>query len=470
MITLRQICIVVTLLLVTGSHTIAESKPNILLIVSDDQGYHDLGCAGNKDILTPNLDQLAKDGVRLTNFYVSWPACTPSRGSILTGRYPQRNGLYDMIRNNVTDFGKKMTEEEYAVSPEMTIGLDRREVLISNVLKTNGYRTGMVGKWDSGRAKRFLPPRRGFDFFYGFANTGIDYWTHERYGVPSMFRGLERVKDKGYATDLFERESLRFLKEKSDKPWFLYLAFNAPHSASNLSRPGVQAKDEYLKMYPKLDAKKNSTRHKACVTNMDYSIGKVLEQVRAMGQEKDTLVIFFSDNGGSGAADNGVLRGRKAQMFEGGLRVPLIARWPGVLPAGKVNNEFLTSLEIFPTLCAVSGSPHRISSSEALRAATRLKGVKLDGFNCLPVLQGKAKSERETMFWQRRSDRAARVGNWKWVDSQKGTGLFDLSKDISEKNDLSKSHPEKLAELKKSWQHWRKEMDEADPRGPFRDY
>ena len=152
-----------------------RSQPNLLLIVSDDQGYADGGCFGGKGIITPNLDRLAKEGVRLTNYYVTWPACTPSRGSLLTGRYPQRNGLYDMIRNNEVDFGFRFDEASYAVSPEMTLGLDVREVTIAQVLRKAGYATGVVGKWDSGRARRFLPLQRGFDFFYGFANTGIDY-------------------------------------------------------------------------------------------------------------------------------------------------------------------------------------------------------------------------------------------------------------------------------------------------------
>ncbi len=172
------------LALSTAAPSASEPPPNILLIVSDDQGWRDLGCFGRKDILTPRLDQLAQEGVRANSFYVTWPGCTPSRGSLLTGRYPQRNGLYDMIRNDLVNYGHRFTEAEYAVSPEMTLGLDLREVLISQLLRQAGYRCGAVGKWDSGRARRFLPLQRGFDFFYGFANTGIDYYTHERYGIP----------------------------------------------------------------------------------------------------------------------------------------------------------------------------------------------------------------------------------------------------------------------------------------------
>jgi arylsulfatase A-like enzyme len=431
--------------------------PNLLLIVSDDQGYADGGCFGGKGILTPSLDRLAKEGVRLTNFYVTWPACTPSRGSILTGRYPQRNGLYDMIRNNEVDFGYQYTESAYAISPEMTLGLDVREVTIAQVLKNAGYATGVVGKWDSGRARRFLPLQRGFDFFYGFANTGIDYWTHERYGIRSLFRGNERIKEDGYATDLFEREARAFIQQNKDRPWFLYLPFNAPHSASSLKFKGVQAQDKYLRLYPDLDPKDNRARYRAALTNMDHAIGSLLNQLKELNQEQNTLVIFFSDNGGSGPSDNGPLRGRKTQLLEGGIRVPFLARWPGVLPAGTVRDDFLSTLEVFPTLTAAAGGANP-------------KGVTLDGFDMLPVLRGQAPSQRKAMFWQRRDDRAARVGSYKWVESEKSSGLFDLSKDIGEQNDLSQKQPEVLAKLKREWAGWRKQMDDAEPRGPFRDY
>lgn len=450
-----RLALLVVLLLTAP--TLSADRPNVLLIVSDDQGYADLGCAGGDGVKTPHLDRLATDGVRATNFYVAWPACTPSRGSLLTGRYPQRNGLYDMIRNDLVNYGHKYTEAEYAVSPEMTLGLDVREVTVADVLSRAGYRCGMVGKWDSGRAKRFLPPRRGFDFFYGFANTGIDYWTHERYGVPSMFRGLDRVKEEGYATDLFEREALRFLRESAGQPWFLYLAFNAPHSASSLTDRAVQAQDAYLKLFPDRDPKAARTKYLAAVANMDHAIGRVLATVEAAGATKDTLVLFLSDNGGPKVADNGPLRGTKSQVFEGGLRVPLVARWPGVLPASRVTDEFLTALEVFPTVLAATG-------------AAPPKGVVLDGFDMRPILAGKQPSPRKEMFWQRRGDRAARVGAYKWVESAAGSGLFDLTTDVGEKHDLSIERPAELARVKARWGAWRKEMDAAEPRGPFRDY
>ncbi len=433
--------------------------PNVVLIVSDDQGYHDLGCYGNQTIKTPHLDRLASQGVRLTDFYVAWPACTPSRGALLTGRYPQRNGLYDMIRNDLVNYDYQYDEVTYALSNEMILGLDLREITVAQVLKTAGYTSGVFGKWDSGRARRFLPLQRGFNDFYGFANTGIDYWTHERYGVPSMFRGNDRVKEKGYATDLFRREAVRFIRENKDRPFFLYVPFNAPHGASNLQRPGAQAPESYIKTYADAghDAKSKKTVYMACVTAMDDAIGEILDLLKKLDLERDTLVIFFSDNGGGGGADNSPLRGRKAQMFEGGNRVPCLVRWPGVIPVGTVCREFLSAMEILPTLAAVTG-------------AKLPKGVILDGFDMLPVIKGESPSKRKEMFWERRTDKAARVGNYKWVDSERGGGLFDLSKDIGEQHDLSKEKPKVLAQVKARFAAWKKAMQEAEPRGPFRNY
>ncbi len=446
----------------------AKRPPNIVLIVSDDQGYNDLGCYGGTEIRTPNLDRLAAGGVRLTSFYVSWPACTPSRGSLLTGRYPQRNGTYDMFRNDKVDQDHLYTPAEYAVSWEMIGGMDTREVLIPRALAPAGYVSGIFGKWDLGQLHRFLPLQRGFDEFYGFTNTGIDYWTHERYGVPSMRRGNEpTTEDKGtYATDLFRREAIRFIEKHKDRPFFCYVPFNAPHMASTLDRPrpGVQAPLDYINAhyegYDPKDANSRRARrirYMAATTSMDDAIGEIMETLTRNGLADNTLVIFFSDNGGGGGADNTPLKGGKGQMFEGGLRVPAIVRWPGVVPAGSVCDEFLSSMEIFPMLCSAAG----------LRSP---RGVLLDGFDMTDVLAGKEKSRRKEMFWQRRGDKGARVGDFKWVDSARGSGLFDLSADISESRDLSAEKPDVLKSLKAHYAAWERRMAEAEPRRPFKDF
>ncbi len=460
----------------------AGDQPNILLIVSDDQGYNDLGLLGN-GIITPNLDRLAAEGTRLTDFYVAWPACTPSRAALLTGRYPQRNGIYDMIRNEAPDYGKKYKPSEYDVSFERIGGMDLKEKFIPDLLPSN-YISGIFGKWDLGTLKRFLPTSRGFDDFYGFVNTGVDYYTHERYGVPSMYRNLEKTEsDKGtYCTKLFEQEAVRFLETHAAKePFFLYVPFNAPHGSSALEpeiRTTVQAPEEYKKMYPAVAQEFDQVEkykyggpatvtskvarqrdYRAAVTCMDDAIGKMLTILDEKGIADNTIVIFFSDNGGSGGADNSPLYGHKAQTWEGGIRVPCLVRWThGGVPAGAVNDAFLTSMELVPSFAQASGQD--------------LPGdIVFDGYNWWPTLKGESPSPRNAMFWKRKDMKGARVGNWKWVDMEDGKGgLFNLAEDIGESKDLSQSDPDKLAEMKQAFADWLTEMDNAEPRGPFRDF
>lgn len=475
---MKTLVTVTAALLAAASH--AAEKPNIVLIVSDDQGYNDLGVLGDH-IITPNLDRLAREGVRLTNFYVPWPACTPSRGSFLTGRYPQRNGIYDMIRNEAPDYGYKYSPEEYAVTWERIGGMDTREVLLPQLLKQAGYYCGIFGKWDLGRHRRFLPLQRGWDEFYGFVNTGIDYYTHERYGVPSMYRdNAPTTEDQGtYCTYLFQREAVRFVKESRQRPFFLYLPFNAPHGASSLDpeiRSAAQAPEQWRKMYPELfgqeglvDATRygepakvanralRQTHYLGSVTAMDAAIGKVLDLLDEYNLAENTIVVFFSDNGGAGIADNAPLRGGKGTVFEGGVRVCCLMRYPPRIAPGTVNHEFLTAMELLPTLLNLLG-------------AAPPEGVVLDGFDMMPMLAEGKPSPREDMFWKRRGREAARVGQWKWVRNDGQAYLFNLADDVGEKNNLAGTMPEKAREMQAHFENWLKQMDAADPRGPFRDF
>lgn len=455
-------------------------KPNIVLIVSDDQGYNDLGVL-NDGIITPNLDRLAREGVRLTNFYVAWNACTPSRGAFLTGRYPQRNGVYDMIRNEAPDYGYEYPPDEYSVTWERIGGMDTREILLPGLLRQAGYCTGIFGKWDLGVHRRFLPLQRGWDEFYGFVNTGIDYYTHERYGVPSMYRNNQpTTEDKGtYCTYLFEREALRFLEQNRERPFLLYLPFNAPHGASNLDpkiRGAAQAPEKWRKMYPDLfvqeafvkgtrygepalvpNAPLQQTQYRGAVTAMDAAIGSVLDRLDKYGLAENTIVVFFSDNGGSGDADNTPLRGRKSTNFEGGVRVCCLIRYPGRIPPGSVNHEFLTSLELLPTLLKLAGQeppPNLI----------------LDGFDAMPVLSSSSPSPRKEMYWKRQGGEAARVNQWKWMRQGEETFLFDLSSDLEEQNNLAGRMPERALEMQSHFEVWLRQMEAAEPRGPFRDF
>ncbi|MCA9428144.1 MAG: sulfatase-like hydrolase/transferase, partial [Candidatus Omnitrophica bacterium] len=289
------------------------------------------------------------------------------------------------------------------------------------------------------------------------------------------------TKDKGtYATYLFEREALRFLdKHDGEEPFFLYVPFNAPHSSSALDpkiRGTVQAPEKYQEMYPPVEEEfregsrygepamvptkeKRYRDYRAAVTCMDDSIGKMLDVLDERGWTDNTIVLFFSDNGGSGGADNAPLRGHKGQTWEGGVRVLSLIRWPnGGIPSGVENDAFLTSMEIFPSLAEATG-------------AKVPDDVILDGYNWWPTLRGETKSPRTEMFWKRKDLLGARVGNWKWVDmGGKSGGLFNLEEDIGERNDLSEEHPEILARVKDRFENWMREMEEAAPRGPFRDF
>lgn len=471
---LLTICMcLLSFILIAGQIHASEpkaDKPNLILIVSDDQGF-DLGCFGKKEFVTPNLDRMAEEGLRATNFYVTASVCTPSRSGLLTGRYPQRNGTYEMIRNDMVNYGHRYTPTEYAVSPEMTLGLDPREKTLGDLLRPAGYRTAVIGKWDMGQARRFLPLQRGFDEFLGHGNNGIDYYTHERYGMPSLFEGNLRTEQyRGrYVTEIFRDAAISFIRENRDRPFFLYLPFNAPHSASNLEKDSMQVPPEYLKKYyPDADPSKPSTRYAGMITAMDEAIGRIFETLKQLDLDRNTLVIFFADNGRTGASVDGVkLRGGKGSGFEGGLRVPMIARWPGRIPAGQTTDSILSSLEILPTFASVT-------------AASLPEDVKMDGYDMMEVLQGRGQSPRSEIFWDWPSSyQAARVGRYKWVSAtprdRRGLEpskefLFDLDADPQERNDLSATHPEKLAAVKARFKHWESEMQMAEPRGPFRDY
>jgi arylsulfatase A len=487
-----------TVLTITLPARASEPPPNVVLIVSDDQGYNDLGILA-PELKTPNLDRLAREGVRLTSFYVAWPACTPSRAAFLTGRYPQRNGIYDMIRNEAPDYGYQYKPSEYEVTFERIGGMDTREVILPQYLKSAGYISGIFGKWDLGSLQRFLPLQKGFDDFYGIVNTGVDFYTHERYGVPSMFRNNELTEeDKGtYCTWLFEREALRFLNQHHESPFFLYLPFNAPHGASGLDpkvRSGTQAPREYRDLYPLAGprfepgaiakyspASEFSGEHqrktkparlqeyRACVTAMDKSIGSVLDFLDETKLADNTIVIFFSDNGGSGGADNGPLRGHKGDTWEGGIRVPCLVRWPAQIPAGTVSDEFLTSLEILPTLLNAVGLPLESRNGKNL-VKSGSSVTLLDGYDMLPVLKGETSSPRNEMFWKRKDSIGARVGPWKYVNINDKEYLFNLTDDLGEQNDLANEQPETLARLKTQLDEWLNEMESTEPRAPFRDF
>jgi arylsulfatase A-like enzyme len=443
-----------------GSQQAPADQPNIILVYTDDLGNEDLGCYGGTEIDTPRIDQLAEEGMMMTQVYCPSPVCTPARSGTLTGRYPHRNGLFEMIRNEIVNYDHRYEPLNYIRSPEMTQGLDERELTIGNLLQDAGYTTGVVGKWDSGQAPRYLPLQRGFDFFYGFANTGIDYYTHERYGVPSMYSGNDRITDEGYATTLFRDKSVQFIRDNQDNPFFLYVPFNAPHGSSNLDGQSHQAPDEFIEIYGEPPGTEDM-RYKAKVTCLDAAVGEILETLDELGLRENTLFIFTNDHGGY---NNGQLRGGKANMYEGGLRTPFIARWPGRISEGVTSSAFCSHLDLVPTFLSAAG-------------VDRPNGRPLDGYDLLPVLTGESESPRDRHFWEWRAKRAVRIDDWKWVletddlgavpDPEATGELYNLTEDVEEQNNLAAANPEKLRELKGAWEAWIRDMAATPERGPF---
>ncbi len=417
-----------------------QQRPNILLITADNLGYGDLGCYGNKVMQTPRLDQLAREGARLTDFYTASPTCTVSRATLLTGRYPQRIGLNHQLS----------ADENYAD------GLRQSERLIPQYLKPQGYRTACFGKWNVGFSKGSRPTERGFGEFFGFAAGNIDYYHHYYAGRHDLWRGVNEVFEKGYSTELFADEACRFITENQKRPFFIYLPFNAPHFPSKRNKqPGQgnewQAPDSAFAAYGySPETKDPRKRYRAVVTALDTAIGRVLDQLDTCGLRDNTLVIWYSDNGafmlkdrGLEVASNKPLRDGGVTLWEGGIRVPAIVRYPGRIEAGSFNSSPLISLDILPTLIAVSGGE---------RPADRT----LDGKNMLPVLEHPEAAEPRTFFFQYRKYAAVRHANYKLLrtNPDKPFMLFDLDQDLSETTDLADQKPKIAKQMKAAYAAW----------------
>ena len=400
----------------------AGRRPNVITIVADDLGYADVGFQGCKDIPTPNIDALAASGVRFTNGYVSAPLCSPTRAGIMTGRYQQR-------------FGHEFNP---GPTPGEDIGLPLTEVTFADAMRSAGYATGLVGKWHLGAAPKFHPMKRGFQEFYGFLGGAHPYLNLSKDSPQPILRGADPVDEQEYLTDAFAREPVAFIERHRNEPFFLYLTFNAVHGP-------LQATEKYLGRFKNITDKKRHT-YAAMLSAMDDGIGAVLKKLKEAGIEQDTLITFFSDNGGptpTTTANNAPLRGTKATMYEGGIRVPFIIRWPRRLQAGKVCEHPVISLDALPTaIAAAGGAPP--------------KERPLDGVNLLPYLTGEKNSPpHDVLFWRMGPNEAVRMGNWKLVKQGQGAvGLYDLAADISESKDLAAQNPAKAQELRKALDEW----------------
>jgi arylsulfatase A-like enzyme len=416
--------------------------PNIVVIVADDMGYADIGVHGSRDIPTPNIDALARNGIRFTDAYVSGPYCSPTRAGLLTGRYPQR-------------FGHEFNLD---VGPERDIGLPLAETTLADHLRAAGYRTALFGKWHLGASARFHPMERGFDEFFGFLLGAHSYLGIGAEANP-ILDGRERVTEIAYLTDVLADRAVNFVRRHAAQPFFLYLAFNAVHTP-------MHATDKYLARFTGIaDPQRRS--YAAMLSAMDDAIGRTIAALREHNVEDNTLIFFFSDNGGPvmasttiNGASNAPLRGSKRQTWEGGIRVPFIIQWKGHLAAGTTYAHPIIQLDVLPTALAAAG--------------VRLQPEwKLDGVNLLPFITGRASSPpHEALYWRLGSMMAIRKGDWKLVLTHDGplqadhtalsdltaAELYNLTDDIGESRNLAAANPDKVKELTEAWQRWNREL------------
>ena len=412
----------------------APRRPNIIVILADDLGFADVGFQGCKDFSTPYLDRLAGAGVRFTNACVSHPFCSPTRAGLMTGRYQQRFGHENNPIYNPHD--------EVA-------GLPLREVTLAQVLSDAGYATGQIGKWHLGAAPRFHPLQRGFKEQFGFLGGGHDYLkaAAENSDASEYLIPIERdgkpVSEPEYLTDAFSREAGAFVRRHDKTPFFLYLAYNSPHMP-------LQAPQAYLE---RVSGIQDPTRraYAAMVSAMDDGIGRLLATLEVLKLENETLIFFLSDNGGPSAvthADNRPFRGAKGDVYEGGIHVPFVMKWPGHLPSGQTYDAPVISLDIFSTALAAAGA--RLPS-----------GRPIDGVNLLPHLTGKSSAApHDKLYWRTGggSAYAVRQDNWKLVKIGNRTELYDLKADIAESKDAAAAKPEIVNRLETARKAWDRQL------------
>lgn len=438
------ISVFVLLLFQLNGYCQSAQKPNIIIILTDDLGYADVGFNGCKDIPTPNIDRIATNGVKFTNGYVCFSVCGPSRAGLLTGRYPQR-------------FGYERNPQYRPHDPNM--GLPKTESTLAETLKKVGYTSGIVGKWHQGADISNHPLNRGFDEFFGHLGGGHAYFPElltikDSYSVENnegesyrtwILRNHEPIQTKKYLTDEFSDEAVQFVERHQKQPFFLYLAYNAPHSP-------LQATQEYLDRFPNITDKKRKT-YAAMVSAVDDGVGRLLDQLEKLHLDKNTLIYFLSDNGGpekDNSSDNGVLREGKSSIYEGGYRVPFAMQWKGTVKPSVYDNP-VSSLDIFATIASLSAAPIA-------------KENHLDGVNLIPFLTGKKESlPHETIFLRKFDEKAyaVRYKDFKLVlDKTNIRELYNLKEDNGENNNIAKQNPATLKKIEKIRIKWDSQLIE----------
>ncbi len=421
-----------------------SDRPNIVIMLFDNVGYGDLGCYGNRQVRTPRIDRLAAQGVRCTDFYIASPSCMPSRGALLTGRHPLRTGLNEQI---------------WRIDEHEQIGLPRSEIILPRYLAQAGYVNGCFGKWNLGFAPGSRPTDRGFDEYFGNISGNCDYYTYVYRGRNDLYRGTEPARAQDYSTFVFADAACEFIERNKDGPFFCYIPFNAAHYPNpNNKAPGEpclwQAPDEAFTRYgyspQTLD---EPSRYRAVLAALDDGVGRVLDRLDRLRLTEKTIVVALSDNGafllprrGLECASNAPLRNGGVTVWEGGIRVPCIVRWPGRIGPGTVCREPLSSMDLVPMALQAAGL-----SLPADRV--------LDGRDPTEVLAGRSGSPHTYLCWRwGKTGAAIRRGRYKLIREQdspdQGWQLFDLQDDIGESVDLRATKPEVMEHLKSEYERW----------------
>ncbi|MDO7135875.1 sulfatase-like hydrolase/transferase [Algibacter lectus] len=423
----RTLGLLFLILFTSINNTFGQDKPNIIVILTDDQGWADVGFNGSTDIPTQNLDRLASQGVVFTNGYVSHPYCSPSRAGLLTGRYQARFG-HDC-------------NMPYHQENDATVGTPLSEKMMSEALKEQGYRTSAIGKWHLGDHPDLYPPNQGFDHWFGFPGGGMNYWGKSKNDIQTIYRNGKVVPEKElkYLTDDFTDEAIKYISKKDDKPFFMYLAYNAPHSPDQATR-------EYLEKTKHIEYAGRSI-YAAMVNAVDNNVGRIDSTLVANNIKDNTIIVFLSDNGGRiEHADNRPYRGHKGMLFEGGIKVPFFMTWPKKIRENQHYQNIVSSLDLFPTFLNAAGAKAK-------------KEKQLDGVDLLPYITNKVKSApHDELFWRSSGnfEYAVRKGDYKLYKSayKNKTLLFNLKKDSLERYDISDGNSKIIANLEAAYKKW----------------
>jgi len=416
-----------------------ESRPNIVFILADDLGWGDLSCYGRPDYRTPNIDRLSTEGTRFTDAYSASAVCTPTRCGYITGQYPARF---------------RIGLEEPLIASNSNVGLEPERQTIASFLKKSGYDTALIGKWHLGFRPEWGPNAHGFDEFFGILAGAGDYFLHKNgLGKPDLYENLNPVERAGYITDLLTERAVNYVKKRRSAPFFLSLQYTAPHwpwqgpkngepvsFTDNVPEPATMSRGGSLKLYAEM------------MKTLDDGVGQVMQSIKTAGIDRKTLVIFTSDNGGERFSYLWPFSGQKGDLLEGGIRVPAIVRWPGVVPANRVTRQMAITMDWTATMLAAA----KVDAPAAQR---------LDGIDLLPVIKGTSRTFDRTFFWRIYSQDAVRDGKWKFFRNGDVRRLFDLSVDQREQADFSRKHPDILQRLMKEFDRWN---DQMLPRPPAR--